>query len=294
VHGKGDRKMMESTESWQLLGRTPAADLKEARLQLHWAAQIPAAAAASLAQPAADDSHLALAWTEGLGALLTVPLPDGRRAGLVLARAELILVGESGVVDKRLSLNGQTLTQGLDWLVQQVAAGQRLDRPGHEMPAHKVGSGEPFHLDSLEAAMVEFSGWYSDASRVLERVVATSSQASPVQCWPHHFDIATLQIAGTDPDPEKSRSVGMGMTPGDGGFPDPYFYVLPWPRPGEAGLPELAGGGQWVTDDWLGAVLHADALRQHRDAPSQARQVEEFITSAHAAALKLVNGGQST
>ena len=47
----------------------------------------------------------------------------------------------------------------------------------------------------------------------------------------------------------------MGLSPGDGTFAEPYFYLLPWPSPpGE--LPKL-DGGHWHTEGWTGAVLEA-------------------------------------
>jgi hypothetical protein len=276
--------------TWRPLGQVPAAELIEARLQLHWAIQAPAAAAATLVTAAADDSHLALAWDEGHGALLTMPLPDGRRAGLILATAELVLLQASGQVDQRLSLHGQTLDQALAWLAAEVGDGRRLERPAHEMPEHPVGAGEPFSLGDLEKATVEMAGWYADAAQALEHLVAGRDQASAVRCWPHHFDIATLEVLDAGAGPEEARSVGLGMTPGDGGFPEPYFYVLPWPRPEQDGLPALAGGGEWHTGDWLGAVLHAAAIRRDTDPGEQARRVGDFLSSAHAAAQKLLAG----
>jgi len=275
---------------WRPLGRVPATELIEARLQLHWAAQVPAAAAATLVTAAADDSHLALAWDEGHGALLTMPLPDGRRAGIILATAELILLQASGQVDQRLGLHGQTLDQALAWLSAEAGDGRRLERPAHEMPEHPVGAGKPFSLGELKSATVEMAGWYADAAQALEHLVAGRDQASPVRCWPHHFDIAALEVLDADAGPEEARSIGLGMTPGDGGFPEPYFYVLPWPRPEQAGLPELAGEGEWHTGDWLGAVLHTAAIRRDTDPGAQARRVGDFLSSAHAAALKLLDG----
>jgi hypothetical protein len=282
--------MTDPTGPWQMLGQVPATSLMEARLQLHWAAQVPVAAAATLATPVSDDSHLALSWDEGNGALLTVPLPDGRRAGLIPATAELVVLGTSGAVDQLYGLNGRTLPQALAWLASEVGGGRSLERPGHDMPDHEVGSGKPFNLQELPEATTEVAAWYADASRALATLVAGEDKASPVSCWPHHFDIATLEVLDTGAAPEEARSVGVGMTPGDGGIPDPYFYVLPWPRPQETNLPALAGGGEWHTGDWLGAVLHADTIRQHKDAGEQARQVTAFLASARAAALQLLDG----
>ena len=282
--------MTDLTGEWQMLGRVTPARLMEARLQLHWAVQVPAAAAVTVAAPAADDSHLALAWDEENGALLTVPLPGGRRAGLILATAELVMTEESGALGPCLGVHGKTLAETLAWLNSEAGGGRSLERPGHEMPAHGVGTGQPFNLEGLWESTAELSAWYADASLVLEKLVADRGQASPVRCWPHHFDLATLEVLDAGADPEKARSVGIGMTPGDGGLPDPYFYVLPWPRPQVPDLPALAGEGQWHTGDWLAAVLHASAIRLHPAPGDQAGQVEDFLASARSGALQLLNG----
>ena len=54
------------------------------------------------------------------------------------------------------------------------------------------------------------------------------------------------------------------MSPGDGHFDQPYFYVNPYgvENPGE--LPSLAGGADWA-EGWLGAVLTADKILAAND-----------------------------
>ena len=47
---------------WQTLGTVPVADLVEAKVQLHWAAQIVAAFGNGLLQPRSDDSQSNLGW----------------------------------------------------------------------------------------------------------------------------------------------------------------------------------------------------------------------------------------
>ena len=51
--------------------------------------------------------------------------------------------------------------------------------------------------------------------------------ATPVRCWPHHFDIATLLNIGQ----ENLQSIGIGLSPGDSNNREPYFYVTMWPYP---------------------------------------------------------------
>ena len=53
----------------------------DARVQLHWAAQIPAGVGRTLIPPRADDSHTAFTWADG--ALWQEPV-GGKRAGIRL------------------------------------------------------------------------------------------------------------------------------------------------------------------------------------------------------------------
>ena len=56
---------------WEKLGKPAPTELVDARLQLHWAAQIPAAVGNTLVRPASDFSHTALSWDGRAGALVT-------------------------------------------------------------------------------------------------------------------------------------------------------------------------------------------------------------------------------
>ena len=65
---------------------------------------------------------------------------------------------------------------------------------------------------------------------------AERCETSPVQVWPHHFDIALLvcsgrKIPGEDPnEPELSdEQMNFGFVPGDEAIREPYFYVTAYP-----------------------------------------------------------------
>jgi hypothetical protein len=116
--------------------------------------------------------------------------------------------------------------------------------------------------------------------------------ASPVRVWPHHFDIAVLIELGAEDDrpvdPEEARSVGVGMTPGDDSYPDPYWYVTPWPYPAATGLPKLPPPGAWHTDGWVGAVLGAADLVGAGDERAQATRAASFARAAIAGCRELL------
>ena len=125
---------------------------------------------------------------------------------------------------------------------------QPLERP-EGLPEHPVATGAPFHLAG-SAAPAELERYYAGADRLLRGLRELNPGASPVRCWPHHFDLATLILLDPDADAETARSIGVGLSPGDAARPEPYFYVLPWPRP-TGDLPALDGGA-WNTGGWAG------------------------------------------
>jgi hypothetical protein len=91
-------------------------------------------------------------------------------------------------------------------------------------------------------------------------------ETSPVQLWPHHFDIALLvlpgrKIPGEDPrDAELSdEQMNFGFVPGDEGIREPYFYATAYPNP-KRPRPTLPRGARWQKRGWDGAVLPYAAL----------------------------------
>ena len=88
---------------------------------------------------------------------------------------------------------------------------------------------------------------YGEAAAMLEWVRAKHAGATPVRCWPHHFDIALL--INVTPD----HGLGIGFLGGDANIPEPYWYVYAHPSP-ENTLPPLSAG-RWYAGAWMGAVL---------------------------------------
>ena len=87
-------------------------------------------------------------------------------------------------------------------------------------------------------------------------------ESSPVQLWPHHFDLGVNWFSGRlipdqDPDdPEWSdEQMNFGFSTGDGGIPNPYFYVTAYPTPEGWTNTNLPAGAYWQPEGWTGAVL---------------------------------------
>jgi hypothetical protein len=252
--------------AWERTGSIDPRALVDARLQLHWVAQAVAGVGRTLHKPRADDSHTSFSWSAALDALVQNPL-DGWTAGL---RPRDLTVIVNGPADTEWALHGRTLEDAFAFL--EAHFGRMLKRPDVELPDHMVARGATFDADTRHLA--ELARYYSNAADVLDAVVRADSRASPVRCWPHHFDIATLvTLSGHG---EEARTIGIGFSPGDAGSPEPYWYVTPWPYPDASRLGALRVG-RWNTIGWTGAVLPASMFAE---VAGQEEMVRGFVHEA--------------
>lgn len=246
----------------------PSADLGAARADAHDAIQLVAAAGATLLEAHPEHHHTATVFDPSRQALVGAELPDGRRAALHLPSLTLS-IGEA-----TRALRGAPFRGAVAWLAQELGADVVF--PAWELPYGPVT--ERPAPTATDAQLAALTHWFDASHATLSAFVPSQGTASTVRAWPHHFDIATLVTLEAHDDPEKARSVGMGMTPGDGGIAAPYLYVTPWPTP-EHTLPSLPVG-RWHTEGWTGAVLSGDAI-------SSQNTVDTFLAAAFMAAADL-------
>ncbi len=277
----------ETRGAWRRLGSPPPGDLLDARLQMHWAVQ-PLAAVGHMLIPFVDDwSHTSMDWLVAQGLFTSQPLSDGRRLALDPARMTLHVLAAGGQAGVALALHGRTLAAAMAWAAERLAPGRTLARPDYDMPEHPVGTGARFECGEAGSQdgtdpFAELGRWYAGAAHLLTPAAARP-EASPLRCWPHHFDLATLlRFDPPGADPESARTVGLGLSPGDETFPEPYFYALPWPPPAGKPLPPLAGGGRWETEAWLGGVLPGSALVKAGDALGVAAGGDQALAAGNA------------
>jgi hypothetical protein len=254
---------------WSHLREPAPGTLAKAREVAHFAVQWAAKAARANLRAEPDDGHTALSWDAGLGALVSAPLPDGSKAGsragarvgLQLASLELIVTHRAGA-DHR-TLDGCMPGAVDDWLDLKLAA-QGLKPASaaqlpYEVPARKL---------KFEPELAALARWYAAADEALEEVraryAAIRPGPGPVRCWPHHFDIALL-VQLEPGSSETARSIGIGVSPGDGYYAQPYAYVSPYPAPRQPLLPALPPAGHWHEKDFFAAVATAEALLAQRD-----------------------------
>lgn len=258
----------------------------DARLQVHWAAQVIAAAGAAHVAARPDDSHRNLEWLPELGVFAGNAATEDPSFRLALSpyTVELFLLDDEGEEDLSIGLGGESLDSALRWAESAISdytgrAVRTLERPEYELPDHPVAHSGEFMAADADLNAVQ--AWYANAYLALSELTDSIEGAAPVRCWPHHFDIATLiTLPGSD-----GKSVGVGMTPGDGSYADPYWYVSPWPYPETRDLPELAAG-HWHTEGWIGAVLEADELVAASD---QHELLTSFLQNAVAVSRSLLD-----
>ncbi len=282
---------------WRVLRPVSPDIFPQARLQLHHAVQIIAAMGKYLLPPRPDDSHTSLEWVWSPGVLAGQVLnAGGLRGALQPGEFALLLIDGNDNLLEKMSLDGQTLRQAFEWIKSHlpehgIETSALQLKMHYEIPPHPVQSSQPFRHNPV-AAFVELEKYWANAALLLSELCRDIPSAAPVRCWPHHFDIATLlPLAGDDTENESSRSIGVGLAPGDESYPMPYFYVTPWPYPDLSGitLPALPGNGRWHTGEWVGAVLPADRIDQNAGGEAQSGQCRQFLTGAIAAVRELID-----
>jgi hypothetical protein len=101
------------------------------------------------------------------------------------------------------------------------------------------------------------------------------AETSPIQLWPHHFDLAMLvltgrKIPGQDPENEEysDEQLNFGFVPGDEGISEPYFFITLYTQAGRlAGVP-LPDEAYFHTEGWSGIVMPYDSFRKNPQADS--------------------------
>ena len=280
---------MSGKTGWEELGSVAPDELEDTRLQLHWAAQLLGSFAEARVEPEDDFGHLALTVASGARRLVGARGRGGHVVALALAAGEVVVETPDGG-SSTFALEGRTLAEALAWLDESTRGeeeGALALSPPDDMPEHGVGKGEPFALDLAAAA--ELERWFVSFAGLLEEERAKHAGAAPLRLWPHHFDLATLIVLDPDKSSEEARSIGLGLSPGDGAYDVPYLYVTPWPYPSPEGLPVLEAGGRWHVEGWVGATLSSLRLATAADGEEQEHQVREFLASALPAALSLLD-----
>jgi len=275
-----------NTPGWEPLGRVSASDLSDARLHFHHAAQIVSSVGITHLPREDDDSHTNMEWTRGALSGHLVPGARPFRAAIRPAPLSIALLDGSGNVVDEMSLFGRTLEDGYVWMADAISRWTKtplcpLRRPDYMLPEHSTFRGEPFRRESA-AGLDEIARWYGNAGHLLSALMPTFAGSSPVRSWPHHFDIAMLLPVGD------GKSVGVGLSPGDDTYPQPYWYVSPYPYPKDPVLGELPSPGRWHRNGFFAAVLTGCDLIAGGPEGEQEARSRIFLEAAIGACLRML------
>jgi len=269
------------TRTWDTLGEVAPTTLVASRETLHHAAQLLALVGASFLDAERDDSHTSLTWMPTVGALTTQPIRAGTtlRFGLRIADLTLLVGDESARAETgSFRLHGRTRDDALEWIRTQATragldASRLRSRLHFTIADHVTDHGGSFERPD-DGTFEELARWYGNASLILEERRASMAGAGPVRCWPHHFDIATLVRPAEGP----LESIGIGLSPGDGSYAEPYYYVGPSPAP--LSMPQPLTIGSWHTTGWWGAALLGSRIVMEQTGTKQAAVVAGFVDEA--------------
>ncbi|WOF72589.1 hypothetical protein QMT40_000207 [Parvibaculaceae bacterium PLY_AMNH_Bact1] len=278
----------------QQIKETPPTELGPARALAHGAAQLLTKAARANLEASPDDSHSNLGWDGETQRFVSQPLHGANGevyVGLSLSPFELTLI-DVATGTSSYQLTGHTFAEAAAWLddaLESVALKRAADVSlPYDLPSDVAAIARV--PDALPEGLASLAGWFDLAGGALERLAADQAELtpgpSPVRCWPHHFDIATYVSLETG-DAETAKGIGVGMSPGDESYAQPYFYVNPWPHLDASALPDAPAPGHWHTQGFVGAIATGDeVLSTAKTAKALSDYLENAFSIGHTLLMK--------
>ncbi len=283
------------TINWKLLSNTSDARLLNARGQLHQAAQLLAAAGISYIEARPDDSHTAMLWDFETNRFLSQAFGNDLSFQVALNPSDLTLsIIKSDVSSHEISLNGISLKQAAEKL-QSLLEGQGLPENIFTMEKHYELPDYPDQWDlafdtSDSEAFQTLANSYGNAYSALLKMASSDARSGDILVWPHHFDLAFLINVAEDKHGNLSKSIGLGISPGDGSYTAPYYYVTAWPAPTiDEILGKLKSAGKWHTEGWIGMVLPLDPISSVTGTEEQENLVQQFLSEALSVAKSITD-----
>jgi len=273
-------------KSWQKLTFPSSEDINQAREQCHQAIQNVAAVGRSFLPADESDKNATLSWDPNLQRLVGhwVTGDIVFRSSISIHDFIVYLVDRNFKTISAISMQDTTQTDIMVWLEQQMGqlgvdfAKLDLAHP-YEIPIYPTAKGKPFHINNMNAAQ-ELSRLYHNTHLILSELLRDEEKFTPITCWAHHFDIAGSIILLDTGDPQTSRQIGIGLSPGDEHYNEPYFYVSPWPYPTKA-LPNIDHTlGHWHENNWIGTVLPISNLVKLDLIQDQIRVIKKFFSES--------------
>jgi len=280
--------------NWKKLGKRKPGSLVHSRHQLHQAIQLVAAVGRNYHLPEKGDPFGSLEWLPDINGLAgqEVDTSSGKiKCALNFDSFNLQFL-INGIPEQSIPLNGkldQAILQEMQNSLDSLGLnGSKLDlNKPYKIPEYKIGLSEAYASNAKE--FKELAKYFGNANEVFKDLAANLEGTSEVKCWPHHFDIAMVITLTDTGDPEASSSIGVGLSPGDESYQEPYFYITPWPYP-DLNIPWMAEitVGHWHTEGFVAAVLTGTTLLQEEPGKYQINAVGDFLEQGLDQAKKLI------
>ena len=169
------------------------------------------------------------------------------------------LVVRCGSTEVSEPLLGQSAASLANWL-DETLTGLGVDAVHAPNADLRSEDEHPGYAQETAASMHRALSSVAGAMEKLQAGVR--EETSPIQLWPHHFDLSMIwlpgpKIPGQDPANEEyaDKQMNFGLVFGDSTIDEPYLYVTGYPLPESLPAAELPEGTVWQTEGFTGAVL---------------------------------------
>lgn len=242
--------------------------ISKVRDQFHVAIQNVAAVGRRFLGETKMDENATLFWVPGFSRLAGHWV-EGRirfRSSLSFNDFNIYLVDDRVNTISNFAINGATHRQIMLWLEEQIgnlglSASLLTLKSPYKIKEYPQLNGASFNLND-EAAIGELGKYYHNTFLVLRDLKMRLELKEEIQIWPHHFDAAIRIVLKDSGDPETNTSITLGMMPGDERINAPYFYVSTWPHVHTSKMKPFEEPGNWIEDDWTGAILKDVELKE--------------------------------
>ena len=176
-------------------------------------------------------------------------------------------ITKNGEETDRISLNGLTYMQTVEpwkkWFLDAGFDGKLNLKLHYELPDSDLYKFDAFSKPD-DAILKHWTEFRTIANQVMAALNEEVGIVSDINIWPHHFDTGTYYMLH-ETNGEGDRSIGAGLGVADSMVPEPYFYIYGWHKDQKLdySIAPSLGDGNWITENWEGAVLPISALGEN-------------------------------
>ena len=189
----------------------------------------------------------------------------------------------------QIALTGQSLSALCDEtcsLLSDIGINPPVEKPS--FIDGKPGKLEAQHLMNYWTAIKNINNVFEKFKSKLK------GETSPVQLWPHHFDLALSWfsgriIPGKDPgNPEESQEqITFGFSTGDEFIPGAYFYTTAYPTPGNISNLKLPDDAYWNVKGFSGVIMMYNSIVE---AENGSNKLLKFLSTVHSSIAGIMPG----